>query len=120
MIFCHEIMGIPVEDDNDMEQGRTHCMLLLAVVSEGLSQGDSETLKDIKVVASVAVTKVHIPDTVPNKGMLWGIGVVLSLSRYKLSETHRSVLGDLKYGMGSVPQWKTSGPFIRSYTTGLC
>ena len=50
-IFCHQMMGVPIEYDDDVERRRTYPLLLPEVEAEGVSQGDSDMLEKIQVVA---------------------------------------------------------------------
>ena len=50
-IFRHQMMGVPIEYDGDMERRRTHPLLLPKVKAKGVSQGDSDLLEKIQVVA---------------------------------------------------------------------
>ena len=45
------MMGVPIEYDDDVERRRTHPLLLPEVKAEGVSQGDSDQLEKIQVVA---------------------------------------------------------------------
>ena len=74
-------MGVPIEYDDDVERRRIHPLLLPEVEAKGVSQGDSDPLEKIQVVA-------------PTKKM----------PSYK---SIRSVLREPKYGPGSEPQWKS-------------
>jgi hypothetical protein len=104
-IFRHEMMGVPVEYDDDVERRRTHPTLLPAVKTTGPSPQDLQVLTDIGVTS---VTKTEQKAPAPEKkGTLRGKMKVSSQSRCKPSPRRRSVLGEPKYGSGSVPQWKT-------------
>jgi hypothetical protein len=65
-IFRHQMMGILVEYDNDVELRSCYCLVLKA---EGVTRGDLDLLKDVKVV--VSVSKVSGSRSAPRKGMLW-------------------------------------------------
>ena len=41
-IFLHQMMGVQIEYDDDVERRRTHPLLLPEVEAEGVSQGDSD------------------------------------------------------------------------------
>ena len=50
-IFCHQMMGVPIEYDDDVESRRTHPLIFPEVEAEGVSQEDSDMLEKIQVVA---------------------------------------------------------------------
>merc|ERR1712194_97498 len=77
--FRHEMMGVPVEYDDDVERRNTHPMLL------------PKTKKASKRV---------IPRGSDGKSIS---------PRTKATAKRRSVLGEEKYGPGSEPQWKAGG-----------
>ena len=43
-IFCHQMMGVPIEYEDDVERRRTQPLLLPEVEAEGVSQGDIDLL----------------------------------------------------------------------------
>ena len=75
------------------------------VEAKGVSQGDSDMLEEIQVVAP---TK-NMPSykSILEKGLIQGKGGKSISPRSKASEKRRSVLGEPKYGPGSEPQWKS-------------
>ena len=105
-IFCHQMMGVPIEydDDDDVEIRRTHPLLLLKVEAEGVSQADSDMLEKVQVIAPTK--KVPSYKSILEKGIIQCKGGKLISPRSKASEKRRSVLEEPKYGSGSEPQWK--------------
>ena len=68
--FCHEMMGVLVEYDDDVEQRSTHPMMLPKVKIERLTIPEKELLKEITVLAparQIATTK-----QVTNRGVTRG------------------------------------------------
>ena len=99
--FRHEMMGVPVEYDDDDEHRNTHPMLLPKIENERLTIPETELLKEIAVLAP---TKRR-PKTKNTRG---NDGKSIS-PRTSATAKRRSVLGEEKYGPGSGPQWKTGG-----------
>ena len=66
-------MGVPIEYDDDVERRRTHPLLLTEVKAEGVSQGDSDLLEKIQVVAP----NKNMPSykSILEKGIIQGKGV---------------------------------------------
>ena len=101
-IFRHQMMGVPIEYDDDVERRRTHPQLLPEVEAEVVSQGDSDLLEKIQVVAPTK--KMPSYKYILEKGIIQGKGGKSISPRSKASEKPRSVLGEPKYGPGSEPQ----------------
>ena len=104
LIFRHQMMGVPIEYDDDVERRRTHPLLLPEVEAKGVSQGDIDLVEKIQVVAPTK--KMPSYKTILEKGIIQGKGGKSISPRSKASEKRRSVLGEPKYGPGSEPQWK--------------
>ena len=104
-IFLSEMMGVPVEYDDDMERRYTHPLLMPLIESERLSLPDGNILENISVVVPVKkVSKLKSND----RKISIQVSKHKSISpRAKPSEKRRSVLGEPKYGTGSEPHWKT-------------
>ena len=103
-IFRSEMMGVPVEYDDDVERRRTHPLLLPLIETERVSFPDGNILKKIAVV--VPVKKVAKPGSDNRKRSIQGSKYKSISPRAKPSEKRRSVLGEPKYGPGSEPHWK--------------
>ena len=103
-IFRHQMMGVPIEYDDDVERRRTHPLLLTKGKAEGVSQRDSDMIEKIQVVAPTK--KMPSYKSILEKGIIQGRGGKSNSPRSKASEKRRSVLGEPKYGPGSEPQWK--------------
>ena len=90
-IFCHQMMGVPIEYDDDVERRRTHPLHLPEVESERISQADSNMLEKVQVVA----TTKNVPSykSILEKGIIQGKGGNSITPRSKASEKRRSVLG---------------------------
>ena len=101
-IFRHQMMGFPIEYDDDVKRRRTHPLLLPEVKAEGVSQGDSDLLENIQVVAPTK--KMPSYKSILEKGIIQGKGGKSISRRSKSSEKRRSVLGEPKYGPGSEPK----------------
>ena len=50
-IFRHQMIGVPIEYDDDVERRRTRPLLLPKVKAEGVSQGGCDLIEKIQVVA---------------------------------------------------------------------
>ena len=103
-IFRHQMMGVPIEYDNNVERRRNHPLLLPEVEAEGVSQADNDLLEKVQVIAPAK----NMPSykSLLEKGIIRGKGRKSISPRSKASEKQRSVLGEPKYGPGSEPQWK--------------
>ena len=98
-IFRHQMMGVPIEYDDDVERRRTHPLLLPEVEAEGLPQENSDLLEKVQVIAPAK--KVPSFKSLLEKGIIRGKGGKSISPRSKASEKRRSVLGEPKYGTGS-------------------
>ena len=91
-IFRADMMGVPVDYDDDEERKRTHPKLLPKTPEPGtLSDSDAKVLEDAGVV----------------KGVLRGCKAESAREQATGPETSgRSVLSDTKHGPGNRPWWK--------------
>ena len=103
-IFRHQMMGIPIEYDDDVERRRTHPLLLPEVEAEGVSQADSDLIEKVQVIAPTK--KVPSYKSIIEKGIIQGKGGKSISPISKASEKRRSVLREPKYGPRYEPQWK--------------
>ena len=72
--FRHEMMGVPVEYDDDVERRNTHPMLLPKDENERLTIPESELLKEIAVLAPVKrrpKTKKASKRVIPRMSRTW-------------------------------------------------
>jgi hypothetical protein len=105
--FRHEMMGVPVEYDDDVERRNTHPMLMPKIENERLTIPETELLKEIAVLAPEK--RKTNAKRIPKRGITRsGDGKSIS-PRTGATAKRRSVLGEDKYGPGSGPQWKTGG-----------
>ena len=104
IIFQSEMMGVPVEYDDDVERRITHPLILTKIVTERVYLPDGDILEKISVV--VPVKNVAKPRLVDKKGTVRGSKRKLMSPREKLLEKQRSVLGKPKYGPSSKSHWK--------------
>jgi hypothetical protein len=105
--FRHEMMGVPVEYDDDVERRNTHPMLMPKIENERLTIPETELLKEIAVLAPEK--RKTNAKRIPKRGITRS-GDSKSISpRTGATAKRRSVLGEDKYGPGSGPQWKTGG-----------
>ena len=94
-----------MEYADDVERRTTHPMLLPVEKTAGPLSQDLQVLADIGMTC---VTKTKQRAAVSaTKGTLWSKDKVSFQPRCKPSRRQRGVLGEPKYGSGSVPQWKT-------------
>ena len=77
--FRHEMVGVPVEYDDDVKRRNTHPMLLPTVGTEMLSIPEKELLREIDVLAPAKQTTT--PTKVPKKGVSQGGESKLIFSR---------------------------------------
>ena len=103
-IFRHQMIGVPIEYDDDVERRRTYPLLLPEVEAKGVSQADSDLLEKLQVVAPTK--KVPSYKSILEKGIIQDKGGKSISPISKALEKRRSVLGEPKYGPGSEPQWK--------------
>ena len=103
-IFRSEMIGVPVEYDDNVNFRRTHPLLLTKMDTERVSLPDGGILEKIAVV--VPVKKAAKPGPIDKKRTVRGCKCKSISSRAKPSEKRRSVLGEPKYGPGSKPHWK--------------
>ena len=93
-----QVVGIPVEHDDDVECRRTHPLLMPKMEPLSLSWDDTEILKKVKVI-------VPAKDGVRfKKGTKQGSTKSI-LAKQKLVPKRRSVLGCDKHSPGSGPLW---------------
>ena len=105
--FCCEMMGVPVEHDNGVEQRNTHPMLLPKVEIERLTIPEKVLLNEITVL--VPVKRKNTSTKVPTKGVPRGGKSQSISSRSGATTKQRSVLGESKYGPRFGPPWKAGG-----------
>ena len=89
-IFLSEMMGVPVEYDDDVERRRTHPLLLPIIETERVSLPDGNILEKIAVL--VPVKKVAKPGPVDRKRSIQGSKHKSISPRAKPSGKRRSVL----------------------------
>ena len=99
--FRHEMMGVPVEYDDDVKRRNTHPMLLPKIENERLTIPETELLKEIAVLAPAK----RRPKTkkVSKRVITRGSDSKLISPRTGATAKRRSVLGEEKYGPGSGP-----------------
>ena len=90
-----EVMGVPVDYDDDVERRNTHPLLLPAREAERISVTDGEILEKVGVFKSVVAEKLTMAGR--SKSVLRG---------EKPAMKRRSVLDDNKYSPGAGPRWK--------------
>ena len=100
--FRHEMMGAPVDYDDDVERRNTHPMLLPKIENKRLTIPETELLKDIAVLAPAK--RRPNAKRVPKQGITLGSDGKLISPRTGATAKRRSVLGEGKYGSGSGPQ----------------
>ncbi len=105
--FRHEMMGVPIEYDDDVKRRNTHPMLLLKIKNERLPIPETELLKEITVLAPAK--RRPNAKRVPKQGVTRGSDDKSISPRTGATAKRRSVLGEEKYGPGSEPQWKAGG-----------
>ena len=105
--FCHKMIGVPVEYDNDTEQKNMCPMLLPKVETERLTIPEKELLEEITVLAPAK--QKTTTEKIPKRGVPQGGDTKLISPRSVATAKQRSVLGESKYEPGSGPQWKTGG-----------
>ena len=116
-IFRSEMMGVPVEYNDDVEQRRTHPLLLPKIETERLSLLDGDILE--KVAAVVPVKKLAKTGPVYKKGTVRGSKRKSISPKAKPSEKRRSFLGEPKYGPGSEPHWKVGSAQYQAFYKAL-
>ena len=99
--FRHNMMGVPVKCDDDLERRNTHPMLMPKVENEGLIP-DERFLKEIEVLAPAK--RVAALGKTSKRGQSRGDKIELISLRFKGAAKQRSVLGEKIYGPGSGPQ----------------
>ena len=91
-IFRHQMMGVPIKYDDDMERRCTHPLLLPEVEAAGVSQADCDLLEKVQVVAPTK--KVPSYKSILEKVIIQGKGGKSISPRSTASEKRRSVLGE--------------------------
>ena len=71
-IFCHQMMGVPIKYDDDVERRRTQPLLLPEVDAKGVSQADSDLLEKVQVITPTK--KVPSYKSILEKGIIQGKG----------------------------------------------
>ena len=81
-----------------------------AAAKEGILRGPVKKLVSPRKPTFEEYLRSNKTGVAPKKGILWG-SVIKSIPPKKTSSLakRRSVLGDPKYGSGSVPHWKAGG-----------
>ena len=104
--FRHEMIGVPIEYDDDVERRNMHPMLLPKVGNERLTIPKKELLKEIAVL--VPAKQKTTTKKVPRKEISRGSDSKSISQRTGATAKQRSVLGECKYGPGPGPQWKAT------------
>ena len=107
-IFRHQMMGVPINYDDDVERKNTHLLLLPKPEPIKMTVSDEQMLKEIKVLApSPTKTKPSQP-----KGILRGKAKKSTSSRSKLQRDEgvcwRELKREPKYDSVFGPQWNTN------------
>ena len=92
-----DMMGVPVNYDDDVERRRTHPKLLPKIEDGVVSDQDREILENVGVTTSRPTGKTQ------------GVQKGSILARRVPTPKRRSVLGEGKYGGGSGPLWNQEG-----------
>ena len=96
-VFRADMMGVPVNYDDDVERRRTHPQLLPKIEDGVVSDQDREILENVGVTTSRPTGKTQ------------GVQKGSVSARRVPTPKRRSVLGEGKYGRGSGPLWNQGG-----------
>ena len=96
-VFRADMMGVHINYDDDIEQRRTHPLLLPKIEAGVVFALDRKIFEDAG-------------ETTPRmKGKTQGVKKVSIWARTLATPKRRSVLGEEKYGEGSGPLWNQGG-----------